>query len=167
MNDSTNTAQRLVTVAAALLLCALPATTWAVAFGAGQSPGAMAAAIADAGGCGGSVQRLARELLAEGVAPGDAAEALLLAGCSTEGTVSALLAGGGNDVVVNVLIRVLYVQGDTVVDLVRTTAYAVPGIDGATVDRALAIYLGNRHLPIRDPGAIRFGSLPEGPVSKF
>jgi hypothetical protein len=66
-----------------------------------------------------------------------------------------------------VVTRVLYVQGETALELVRTTAHAVPGIDSELVDRVLAMYLGNLHLPIRDPGATELGQLPDRPVSNF
>jgi len=161
------TGQVRFSLAVGVLLGLWPLLVPALSVESGQSPDAIADALLAEGATPEVLCEYADDLLAAGVAPGDSAEALLKAGCITQSVVANLLGIGGNASVVDVVTRVLYVQGGAVLDLVRTTAYAVPGIDKIIVDRAIAIYLGNSHLPIRDPGATQTGDLPDQPVSNL
>lgn len=136
-------------------------------FGADRAPDQMAASIVARGVTGEEVCDFAEAMVSTGVSFGDAAQVLIEAGCSTRGTVAVLLEQGGNQAVSAVLTRVLYVQGVSVIPLIRTTAYALPGIDNERVDRTIALYMGNAHMPIRDPGATQKGDLPERPISNF
>ena len=146
---------------------ALPVPAMALDFAPSQGPDAISAAIVADGASAGAIDGYAEALMSAGVAPGVAVEALLKAGLGTQDVVRAMLVAGGNDVVDDVIPTVLFIQGDSVIDLLRTTAYAVPGIDKGAVDRAIAIYLGNRHLPVRDPGATHLGDLPDRPISNY
>jgi hypothetical protein len=153
---------------AGLLAClAWPCASSALSFDPAQGTEGLAAAIVSDGAAPQAIGRYAADLASAGISFGDAAEVLLKAGYSTQSVVSVLLEAGGNEAVIDVVSRVLYLQGDAVINLVRTTAYAVRGIDKDRVDRAVAIYLGKAHLPIRDPGATEQGELPDQPVSNF
>jgi hypothetical protein len=162
--SSSNNKIALVGLLASLLWSA---SSSALSLDPAQSTEGLAAAISSDGAAPEAIGRYAAELLGAGVSYGDAAEVLLKAGYSTQHVVSVLLEAGGNAAVIDVVSRVLHIQGDAVMDLVRAAAYAVPGIDKDLVDRAIAIYLGKAHLPIRDPGATKQGELPDRPVSNF
>lgn len=159
--------KRAIALTGVMACLAWPALSAALSFDSSQGPGGLAEAIVADGAAPDAIDAYVANLFRSGVAFGDATEALLVAGYGTAAVVGAVLGAGGNEAVIEVVGRVFYVQGETFLDLVRSSAYAVPGIDRELVDRAIAMYLGKLHLPIRDPGATDEAQLPDRPVSNF
>lgn len=87
-----------------------------------------------------------------GFDPGDITEILLRGGCDITSVVVAMIKRFGNEAVVQIVSRAVYIAGPAAKGLVRSAAASVPGTDMTLVEQGLASGGVRDLLPEDDPG---------------